>query len=95
MKKIALLPLALLITACSSQSDYSPPAGATGEQMFIGACQSCHSSKFELEGDMASAAGIAKKISSGSMAMPSFPDIQGESLVLLSEYVFEHKSVTK
>lgn len=86
-KKLILLPFAaLMISACSTNSDYSPPAGATGKQMFIGACQTCHSNGFELDAEMANAEVIANKISTGSMAMPSFPDIQGESLQILSEY---------
>jgi len=91
-KKLFLLPIALLFSACSTQSDYTPPAGADGKQMFIGACQTCHSSKFDLDKEMMSAEAIAKQIGTGSMAMPSFPNIKGDALVTLSTYVLEHKT---
>ncbi len=92
-KLILLAPIVLIVSACTTSSDYSPPAGATGKQMFIGACQSCHSSGFELDAEMANVSAIANKISTGSMAMPSFPDIQGESLQLLSEYALSKNKV--
>lgn len=94
MKQIILgLPaVLLLVSACSKTNDFTPVSGATGEDIFKTACVECHTPKqgghyFELDSDMANTVAIAKKVNEGSMAMPLFPQIQGEALQSLSEYV--------
>ncbi len=94
MKKIILgLPaVLLLVSGCSKTDDFTPDAGATGEDVFKTACVKCHTPKesgyyFDLDSSMANIAAISKQVNEGSMAMPSFPKIQGETLHSLSEYV--------
>lgn len=99
MKKVSLvIPLALLaMTGCSKTSDYSAPAGATGEQIFTAACAECHEKTdgkiFELSADKATVAAISKKVSEGGMMMPSFPGIKGDALTAVSQYVAENSQV--
>ena len=87
-----LLPAAALaLSACSKTSEYSPAAGASGADIYKAACSECHAMEdgkiFELSKEMASADAISTKISGGGMMMPSFPDIQGEALSSVAEYV--------
>ncbi len=97
MKKVYwVLPLAALAMGCSKTSDYAPAAGATGEDIFKGACAECHQKEdgklFELSAEKATVAAISKKISEGGIMMPSFPGIQGEALTNIAQYVAEHSS---
>ena len=98
MKRVSIaLPLVLLAMAgCSKPSDYTPPAGATGEQIFTAACAECHQKSdgkiFELSGDKGSVAAISKKITEGGTMMPSFPGIKGDALTSVAQYVVENSS---
>ncbi|MCP3852328.1 MAG: cytochrome c [Gammaproteobacteria bacterium] len=102
MKKILLLTAssaAILLSGCSR--DYTPAAGASGEDIFKGACMECHEAIegkenvfYELKNEQKNAEFIADKISSGSLIMPKFPNITGDSLKAVSQYAAEH-SVTK
>ncbi len=94
MKRMIIgLPLTLLLaTGCSKSNDYSPASDATAEDVFKTTCIECHQPKegghyFELDKNMANATAIANKVSQGSFMMPAFPNIQGDSLQRLSEYV--------
>ena len=93
MKRLVIgIPLVLLVAACSKTSDYTPESGASGEDIFKSACVECHSPMegghyFELGTDMNNVGAVSKKINEGSFAMPAFPQIQGEALQGLAEYV--------
>lgn len=97
MKKLLLLTASagLLLSGCSR--DYTPVAGATGEDIFKGACMECHEAiegkdniYYEIASDKRNADFFAKKISSGSLIMPKFPNITGDGLKAVSQYAFEH-----
>ncbi len=85
-----------LATGCSKTSDYSPAAGAKGEDIFRAACVECHKDTapkiFELKADEATPATIKQRIAEGNMRMPKFPNIQGESLDKLTEYVLANST---
>ena len=95
MKKtnIALTISALFIlTGCGASKDYSPPADASGEQIFSTACTECHKPlsanvAMILSDKVANKDAIIKKFQGGSMRMPSFKNIQGESADRLAEYI--------
>lgn len=100
MKKLLLLTASagLLLSGCSR--DYTPEPGATGEDIFKGACMECHEAiegkeniYYEIAANKRSADFFAKKISSGSLIMPKFPNITGAGLKAVSEYAFEHSAV--
>lgn len=88
---IALFFIAGALAACSKTSEYSPDTGATGEEIFAAACAECHKAEeghiFELEGDEASPSAIANKINKGGLMMTAFPEIKGESLDKLTQFV--------
>ena len=95
-KSLLLLSIVfIMVTGCTRTNDYSPTAGATGEQIFQAACVECHADGFELATEMANVQAIVKKIGEGSMGMPKFPNIQGESLTSVSEYVLNSQNKSK
>lgn len=81
---------------CSKSSDYTPPKEASGEDIFKASCVECHKEAapklFELAEDSATTDAIKKRIAEGNMMMPKFPNIQGESLDKLAEYVLTNSS---
>lgn len=92
----ALLAI-LTTTACTKTSDYSPMEGNSGKEIFQAACAECHAKNddgyyFELDEAMASNEAVAKKINAGGMLMPAFPNIGGESLSRVSQYVLDNSS---
>lgn len=99
MKKtyLALTMAALAVAGCSKTNDYAPATGTSGENIFKAACAECHKKEdgkiFELSGDKANAAAIAKKVTNGGMMMPSFPNIKAEELTGLGQYVIENSKV--
>ena len=100
MKKLFLLSAAmitLLLAGCSR--DYTPAAGASGEDIFKAACMECHEAIegrdnifYELSSDKKNTKFITNKISSGSLMMPKFPNITGDSLKAISQYALEHSA---
>ena len=97
MQKINLLVIAtavLLSTACTRSNDFSPKPEMSGKEIFDVTCTECHSPVgeylMELDADMKDADRIANHVLTGSMAMPAFPNIQGESAKKLSEYVLKN-----
>ena len=99
MKKtyLTLAMAALVMAGCSKTNNYTPAAGASGEDIYKAACAECHKKEggkiFELSGDKASVAAIAKKVTEGSMMMPAFPGIKAKELTDLSQYVIENSKV--
>ena len=97
MKRLLLLTASagLFLTGCSN--DYTPVANATGEDIFKGACMECHEAVegkenifYEVASEKRNADFFADKVSSGSLLMPKFPNINGEDLKAVSQYAFEH-----
>ena len=87
----------LTMVGCSKPNNYTPAAGASGADIFKAACIECHKIEngkiFELAADKASAAAIAKRVTEGGTVMPSFPNIKGEELKAVSQYVIENSKV--
>lgn len=99
MKKTCLTVsvLALAAVGCSKTNNYTPAAGASGADIFKAACLECHKIEngkiFELAADKANAATIARKITEGGVMMSSFPNLKGEELKAVSQYVVENSKV--
>lgn len=100
MNKFFLLTAAtgvLLLSGCSR--DYTPTSGATGEEIFKSACMECHEAiegkdniYYELASDKKNIEFIEGRIASGSLVMPKFPNITGDSLKAVSKYALEHSA---
>ncbi|QWF70345.1 cytochrome c [Methylomonas paludis] len=96
IKAVRLLVLPFFISACSR--DYQPADHANGEQIYLEACSQCHrtaanASIFQLHAKNTNANYISEKVLHGSAFMPSFPNITGNNLVLISDYVLEHSEI--
>ncbi|MDH5258723.1 MAG: cytochrome c [Gammaproteobacteria bacterium] len=91
---IYLSMIALLTTACSGSNKFSPAPEMSGKEIFASACVECHKpvgeSVMEISADMKDADKIANQVLGGSLMMPSFPNIQGESARKLAKYVVEN-----
>lgn len=89
--------LAVAMAGCSKTNPYTPAPGAAGADTFKAACLECHKIEngriFELAADKANAAAIAKKIAEGGVMMSSFPNIKGDELKAVSQYVAENSKV--
>jgi len=101
MKKALFLVTTAAISLSGCSRDYTPAAGETGEDSFKGACMECHeviegkeNVYYELTADKKNTDFIAKKVSSGSLLMPKFPNITGDNLKAVSQYALEH-SISK
>ena len=99
MNKLLLTAAAstLVLTACTNE--YSPAEQSNGEEIFKAACMSCHKPiegkdniYYELAADRKNLAYIESKISEGSLMMPKFPNLTGDSLKAVSEYALEHSA---
>lgn len=103
MKKINVVVAAstlVILIGCGGGRDYSPPAGASGEQIFTAACSECHKplstdKVMILSASVGSKEAITKKFQSGSMRMPAFKNIQGEAADRLADYVLSNSEVKK
>ena len=99
MKKacLTITMAALAMAGCSKPNNYTPAAGVSGADIFKAACIECHKIEngkiFALAADKANAAAIAKKITEGGTIMASFPNIKGEELKAVSQYVIENSKV--
>ncbi|MBE0469429.1 MAG: cytochrome c [Methyloprofundus sp.] len=95
-KQLSLLILTLSLVACSD--DYTPRPTSSGKTIYLEACARCHSGEPEnpkmyywsINPKNINARYIAYKVNAGSLTMPNFPNIQGESMRKLSEYVLQH-----
>ncbi|OQW40995.1 MAG: cytochrome C [Proteobacteria bacterium SG_bin4] len=101
MKKISIastIAALFILTGCGASKDYTPPADATGEQIFSTACTECHKPlnanvAMILSEKVANKDAIIKKFQGGSMRMPAFKNIQGESANRLAEYILTNSEV--
>ena len=83
-----------LIAGCSGSNSYTPAAGVPGGKIYADACANCHSAaqKFEIAADIATIEAVSNKIKQGSLGMPSFPNIQGDALKAVAEYVVKNSA---
>jgi len=100
MKKIFWGITVLLLAGCGTSKDYTPTADATGEQIFSTACTECHkpvsaSVAMVLSEKTANKDALIKKFQTGSMRMPAFKNIQGESANRLADYILANSQVSK
>ena len=84
------LSAAALLAGCSNS--YTPAAGTPPGKIYVDACSGCHNSvkQFALSANMANVEAVSAKIGKGGSSMPAFPNIQGEALAALSQYVVEN-----
>lgn len=98
MKTINLLVIsAALFTLNGCSKDYTPDAKATAESMYQTACAECHKKDaqamiFTFDSKNANVAYISERIGKGNMMMPKFPNIKGEQLNKLSEYILKNST---
>lgn len=90
----------LILVGCGGGRDYTPPAGATGEQIFSTACSECHKplsadKAMILSGSIANKEAIIKKFQSGSIRMPAFKNIQGDAANNLADYILANSEIKK
>lgn len=100
MKKVFWSITILLLAGCGTSRDYTPAADATGEQIFSTACTECHKPvsanvAMALSEKTANKEALIKKFQTGSMRMPSFKNIQGESANRLADYILANSQVNK
>ncbi len=95
---IAIVLSGTALAGCAGKEEYAPEPGASGEQIFQTACAECHQPKeqgnyFELTKDKATAEALAEKITKGGLFMPAFPNITGNSLKAVSDYVLSNSKL--
>ena len=96
MRKLVLSTSAIILitTACAGSNEFTPNPNMSGKEIFDQTCVECHAPVenfvMELSSEMKDADKVANKVLSGGLTMPSFPNIQGVSAKLLSEYVVEN-----
>ena len=101
MKKISFVlavSALFVLVGCGASKDYTPPAGASGENIFSTACTECHKPlsanvAMILSEKVANKEAIIKKFQSGSMRMPAFKNIRGEAADRLADYVLANSEV--
>ncbi len=101
MKKTILmltLCVATVLIGCGSSRDYTPPTGATGEQIFSAVCSECHKPlksnvAMILREKVANKTALKQKFQNGSMRMPAFPNIQGEAADQLVDYLLSNSEI--
>ena len=86
--------IALVTVGCAGSNDFTPSPEMSGKEIFAAACVECHApfGEFimEISADMKDADKIANQVLSGSLMMPSFPNLQGQSAMKLAKYVVEN-----
>ncbi len=88
--------LFLFLGGCSR--DYTPDSKASGEEIYQAACAECHEADesgmiFKISSKNANSTYIAHKVKSGSLTMPSFPNMKTEDFKKLSAFVLEHSKI--
>lgn len=87
--------LLALLNACSR--DYTPEPQASGEEIYQAACAECHKADdkgaiFHIDPKNANPTYVIHKVKSGSLMMPSFPNIKAEDFKKLTAFVLTHSS---
>lgn len=93
-KTIGLLAVSAVIglTGCAKTDTYTPPANASGEDIFYANCTKCHKPEtggkvMALSSKMATKEAIIEKVNKGGMTMSAFPNITGEPAQRLAEFI--------
>ncbi len=89
-----------MLSGCVRNSDYMPPAGATGEKIFKEACVQCHTPVMGkvmiLRAETADREAIIERVRNGKgFRMPAFPNLRGDSVQNLADYVLENSGAVK
>lgn len=98
MKNIDLLVIGTALLALNGCSkDYTPDQNASAESVYRAACAECHQKDsagmiFTFESKNANIGYIKERIANGNMMMPSFPNIKGEQLQQLSDYILKNSN---
>jgi len=100
MNKVFFGIALLVLTGCGTSRDYTPAADASGEQIFSTACTECNKPvsanvAMALSEKTANKDALIKKFQTGSMRMPAFKNIQGESANRLADYILANSQVNK
>jgi len=86
--------ITLLTAGCSGSKDFTPSPDMSGKEIFAASYVECHAPvdgyAMEISVDMKDTDKITNQVLSGSLTMPSFPNIQGESIIRLAKYVVEN-----
>ena len=95
---IVTISVFFMLSGCGTSRDYTPPADASGEQIFSTACTECHKPlntnvAMILSEKVANKEEIIRKFQSGSMRMPGFKNIQGEAADRLAEYILANSQI--
>lgn len=85
----------VLLNACSR--DYAPDPKASGEEIYQAACVECHTADdkgviFHIDPKNANPTYVIHKVKSGSLMMPSFPNIKAEDFKKLTAFVLANSS---
>ena len=100
MRKIiastSILSLTLLVLGACSR-DYSPDPKASGEEIYLAACAECHKADdkgtiFHIDPKNANPTYVIHKVKSGSILMPSFPNIKAGDFKNLTAFVLANSS---
>ncbi|MCZ7662535.1 MAG: cytochrome c [Thermoleophilia bacterium] len=90
------LPLLLLAALALFQVPATPAQAATGAELFSGRCASCHGDQGQGRGSFPALAGnpavadrtqVENVIRNGRGYMPAFPDLAGEEIAALTDYL--------
>lgn len=100
MNFLIVVSALVVLVGCGKGNDYTPAADASGEKIFTTVCTECHKPlsgnvAMLLSESMANKDAIIGKVNSGSMRMPSFPNIQGEAADRLAEYILANSDTSK
>lgn len=90
-----VVPVALLLSGCGGNSEYTPAAGSSAAQIYADACAGCHGAQGEgkfgvllkIAGTTHAAADLGSKVRSGGPIMPAFVNIGEADAVAVGEYV--------
>jgi len=91
---LSIAAITLITTACSGSNDFTPSPEMSGKEIFAAACVECHAPVgeflMEISADMKDVDKVANQVLSGSLMMPSFPNLQGQSAMKLAKYVVDN-----
>ncbi|MDT8405808.1 MAG: hypothetical protein RQ715_01015 [Methylococcales bacterium] len=96
IRLIPLIPILVLLSGCTKE--YTPPANASGEDIYHQACMECHPADsktgnyFVIDEKLMHPKYVALKVNRGTIMMPKFPNIKGKAMDNLSAYVLEHSA---
>ena len=93
LRSLGGLALVMVVAVgCSRTNDYVPEEMADGQAIFEMACAGCHEPisegiVYEMSSEKATLEKVKLTIREGDFPMPGFPNIKGEQLDQLGQYV--------